>query len=181
MISCNGNSAFNQHRGGQAEMFSLLVEGAFCQRTPRRVRPFVDRSGSGAHGEIGFDIMPKALAQITPLAALGRKLEGDRGELDLRPDVEFFAALRSKGWARGAPRRVASGKAFWSRARQRTVERPRRPPLSGEMAWLAHQLKKEARPQDSLLSIAMAWTRGAQGRVPPCGTRTTRARSRPQA
>ena len=39
------------------------------------------------------------------------------------------------------------------------------------MAWAAHQLEKAAKPQDSLLSSAMAWTRGAQagGRMAePC-------------
>ena len=75
---------------------SLCARSVLAARRRRRVRPLVEQVRVSPHCEIGLGITPKALAEITPLEPLGWRLEGERGELDLRPDLDLVARFVPK-------------------------------------------------------------------------------------
>ena len=85
------------------------------------------------------------------LKPLERSLEGKGREFDLRPELDFFDGFVPKfGYAAHHVARLgAKGPGL-----KPSEEFSETVPASGTMAWVAHQLKNSARPQDSRLSPA---------------------------
>ena len=62
-------------------MFALLTKRGGGKWALGRLRPLVEEIGVGAKREIGVRVLLEARAQVRPLEMLGRRLEGDGGQL----------------------------------------------------------------------------------------------------
>src|SRR5262249_29174882 len=74
-------------------MFALLPNGAGGKRAPGCFWLFIERIWISAQVKVGIRFLLEAWAQIRPLEVLGRRFEGDCGQLRARPKIEFCAGL----------------------------------------------------------------------------------------
>lgn len=74
-------------------MFALLTECGGGKWAFGRLGSLVEEIWLGTKREIGVPVLLEARAELRPVQMLGRRLEGDGGELRRRPEIELRAGL----------------------------------------------------------------------------------------
>ena len=83
----------SQDGSRQAQMFALLTKRGGGKRALGCLGPLVEEIGIGTKRKIGVRVLLEARAQVRPLQMLGRRLEGEGGQLGGRPGIELCAGL----------------------------------------------------------------------------------------
>ena len=83
----------SQDGSSQAQMFALLTKRGGGKRALGRLGSFIEEIGIGTKREIGIRILLEAWAEVRPLQMLGRRFEGQGGELRGRPEIKLCAGL----------------------------------------------------------------------------------------